>query len=584
MAGVLRSGRPRLLAVTASVALVAGLAALPAAARPSQDGAQSASPSVVERSGMAVSGIVELVPLQTSTDRRFVDQDGRDVLLRGANINSLGEYWQGVSDVDPTIAVTDADWDLMAARGFSVVRLLVTWSRVEPERGRIDQSYLDLVDAHVRAAAARGIYTVIDMHQDAYSAFISTADAAECPEGTTPAKGWDGAPAWATLTDGLSTCLTNGERNSSPAVNRAWNNFYDDVDGIRTRFAAMWGAIATRFAGRAEVAGFDVLNEPENPRAAAEMTPLYTEFLAQVIRSIRAAESAAGAPFEHIVFVEPALPAGDQSRGLVIPDPASAGVSTRNVAASVHNYAESITTEALGNLTIEGTNDLIETVTSGLGVPNWGGEYGFWNTEPATLALARRYAADEDRMRWGGAWWQWRQSCGDPHAVQWVDGEVVVPEHTSTHLNILGCPGNEDLGPNEDFLSILGRGYPRATPGRLVQLRSDVDSGGLFVRGDAEAAGGTIEVWTPTSSDDGIALASEGLADITAHEVDGGRIITATVEAAGAYWLRLGVANPADDVSGPDGAALGDDDPAAPAGATPAIPATPQSGRPDYTG
>jgi len=83
-----------------------------------------------------------------------------------------------------------------------------------------DEEYLDRVDAYVTAAADHGIYTVIDMHQDAYSAFIATEDPGECGEGTRPGKGWDGAPEWASITDGLSTCMTD-ERNSAPAVEAA---------------------------------------------------------------------------------------------------------------------------------------------------------------------------------------------------------------------------------------------------------------------------------------------------------------------------------------------------------------------------
>ncbi|HRW37735.1 MAG TPA: hypothetical protein P5254_08555, partial [Aquihabitans sp.] len=56
----------------------------------------------------AVTDVVELRPLQTR-DRRFVDDLGRDVLLRGANVNSLGEYWQGVPGLGPTFALTAED-------------------------------------------------------------------------------------------------------------------------------------------------------------------------------------------------------------------------------------------------------------------------------------------------------------------------------------------------------------------------------------------------------------------------------------------------------------------------------------------
>mgnify|MGYP003342362571 CR=1 FL=1 len=51
-------------------------------------------------------------------------------------------------------------------------------------------AYLDRIDSYVKNAAAHGIYTVIDMHQDAYTAFLHTQLASECTDGTTPAKGF----------------------------------------------------------------------------------------------------------------------------------------------------------------------------------------------------------------------------------------------------------------------------------------------------------------------------------------------------------------------------------------------------------
>jgi endoglycosylceramidase len=568
-----QTGRRR----TALRATIAGLALAGTVAL-----ASSASPVAAQpRTTKADAGsVVELLPLQTSSDRRIVDSSGRDVILRGANLNSLGEYWQGVPGIDPTIPVTDADWDSMAAHGFSVVRLLITWSRVEPTKGTFDAAYLDQVDAAVTAAATRGIYSVIDMHQDAYTAFLHTTDPSSCPSGSSPAKGWDGAPSWAVLSDGLSTCVTgSGERNSSPAVNRAWNNFYDNTSGIRDEFVKAWKFVAGHFAGRPEVAGYDLLNEPEVPRPAAEFTAVYSDFLADVITGVRHAE--ASAPFGHLMFIEPALPAGDPSRGLVIPDPKGRGISTENLVAAAHNYAESISVPGL-DLGIEGTNTLIDSVASGLGVPVWGGEYGFWDTSPSTLEKAARYAADEDRHAWGGAWWQWRQSCGDPHAVQWSGNQVVAPTGPSIHLNQLGCPGNTDLGPTHAFLDILGRGYARATPGRITQLVSDPKTGHLKVKATVAKPGGTLEVWSPTSDDAAHPINVFGLTDVVSHPVDGGRIITATVAVPGTYALWIG---PADEdlsttttttstTSTPGGSGNG-------GGATPAVPV---AGTADFTG
>ncbi len=356
----------------------------------------STEPSVVSPPEEGTDRVIELRPVSVSDDRRIVDDLDREVILRGANVNSLGEYWQGDPDHDPTVPVSESDWDEMAARGFSVIRLIITWSLVEPERGVFDEDYLDRVDAYVTKAAEHGIYSVIDMHQDAYSAFIATEDPGECGEGTRPGKGWDGAPEWATLTDDRSTCIID-ERNSAPAVEAAWNHFYDNTDGIRDEFAAAWGAVAERFAGRPEVAGYDVLNEPEVSRPAAELAPLYEAMLADAIEAIRIAE--ADADFDHVVIIEPAIPAADFSRGIVNPDPARLGVDPANVVFGPHNYAESITQ----GIPIEGMSAALAGAASGAGVPLWIGEYGFWNREPATLesvaALRRRGGRQGQRRR-----------------------------------------------------------------------------------------------------------------------------------------------------------------------------------------
>lgn len=473
-----------------------------------------------------------LRPLQTADDRVIVDDLGRQVLLRGANVTSLGEYWQGDPECSPTLPTTDADWDAMAARGLNVVRLVIHWSRIEPSRGVIDEAYLDAIDAAVTAASQRGIYTVLDMHQDAYTACLSTEPGTECPEGTHPAKGWDGAPCWAVFDDGLSTC-TPGERNASPAVLAAWNAFYDNRDGIRDRFVASWAAVAKRFAGRPEVAGYDLLNEPEVSRPARELEPLYRALLKDAISAIRKVE--ADAPFEHLIFYEPGMNTAAASVTPMLPSPATIGVSPANLVFAPHNYVETIG-HTEGSLGFEAMNDLLLLLSEGFEVPLWIGEYGFWDTSAQTLEKLNRYALDEDARFLGGAWWQWRQPCGDPHSIEW--GVGCSGQATITHLNRLQCPGDVDLGPTEDFLRVLGRGYPRATPGRLTRLRSEWRSGALDVRATVDRAGGILVVWSPTLADTH-ELFFDNLSDVSETVVDGGRLITATVVAPGDYGLRI---------------------------------------------
>ena len=63
----------------------------------------------------------------------------------------------------------------------------------------------------------------------------------------------------------------------------------------------VWGAIAERFAGRPEVAGYDLLNEPETSRPAAELLPLYEGLLTAVISEIQETES--NADFQHLSLI-----------------------------------------------------------------------------------------------------------------------------------------------------------------------------------------------------------------------------------------------------------------------------------------
>ncbi|HEY4376323.1 MAG TPA: cellulase family glycosylhydrolase, partial [Acidimicrobiales bacterium] len=418
-----------------------------------------------------------------------------------------------------------------------------SWSLVEPTRGHIDQGYLDKVDAAVQAAAAHGMYVVIDMHQDAYTSTVFTTDPSTCPAGTVPAKGWDGAPAWATITDGKSTCDGPGGRNDSPAILAAWNHFYENTSGIRDEFVNTWLAIAKRFAGRPEVAGYDLLNEPETSMPSATLTPLYDTMLKQIVLGIRSTEKSAGASFGHLIFVEPTLPSAVFSNGLVIPDPKDAGVDPTNIVAAAHNYSESIGIPGI-SLTIEGTNNLIKTLSDARKVPEWTGEYGFFDTSPATLAKVARYAKDEDLHAWGGAWWQWRQSCGDPHGVSWVGDHVEAQTNPSVQLNGLDCPGNTDIGPTDAYLKVVGRAYPRATPGRITSLASDPSSGRFSLTAATLVAGGQLVVWTPSAADGNHTVEVSGLDHVVEHTVDGGRIITATVTCPGTYKLHIGTAVP----------------------------------------
>ncbi|MBK9353263.1 MAG: hypothetical protein IPN09_04595 [Bacteroidetes bacterium] len=62
------------------------------------------------------------------------DKEGRYILLRGANYNVLGDYWQGNPLLPTTKNYDINDFKMMAAQGFNCVRLIFNWSAIEPTK------------------------------------------------------------------------------------------------------------------------------------------------------------------------------------------------------------------------------------------------------------------------------------------------------------------------------------------------------------------------------------------------------------------------------------------------------------------
>ncbi|MFN8049957.1 MAG: cellulase family glycosylhydrolase [Acidimicrobiales bacterium] len=449
---------------------------------------------------------------------RIVDTAGRQVILRGVNLNSLGDYYQGDPSAPTVVPVTDRDWADMAAHGFDVVRLLVSWSSLEPERGTFDRTYLRRVHDAVDAAAAHGIYSVIDMHQDAWGAHVASPADETCPGGGDPAIGWDGAPAWATLDDGASTC-THGSRESSEAVMTDWDSFYANRDGIMDELVATWSFVATEFAGVDAVAGYDLLNEPNTGHH--DTTADLGRFYDRAIDAIRSAEATA-APTPggagHIAFFETTV------SGQPVPTDFT---TDTNIVFAPHNYGESI-----GPIPIEGTFDYFRALAAGYGTAMWVGEYGFFEDTDAAEAKLTRYAAKEDALLTAGdAWWQWRQACGDPHSVGHPGG---TSGPIQVHMRTNRCPGDRDGGVNPRW-RCTWRAYPRFAPGVLSALASPCE-GGLVAAGHTDRPG-VLDVWAPGTATTASMVTGDHLSDVHVTRAPGGVRITATVD--GDYTLRV---------------------------------------------
>jgi endoglycosylceramidase len=472
----------------------------------------------------------------------IVTADGRQVLLRGVNVNQLGDYWQQRPDIPATFPLTEEDFAGIQALGMDEVRLIVHWSKLEPQRGQFDRGYLDQIRQAVGWAREHGIYVVLDMHQDAWGKYVASPRSETCPPGFSHQQGWDGAPAWATITDGLPTCRFQ-IREVAPAVGQAWQSFYLDRDGIQSELVKTWALLAHAFAADPTVAGYDLLNEPNTGYGpGAEDATSLGLYYKRAIAAIRAAERSARGGFAHIVFFEPSVIWSAAAFDTTPPPPL---VDDPDAVFAPHLYAESITADrAVGAnvLTVEQGFQLADLVAREYGTTVWSGEWG-WFGDPASDAPAiARYAKQEDAHLWGGAWWDWKQSCGDPH--MFGDGDSTQPGSVSPSLNRFGCPGNEPLGIPATTRALLARPYVRMAPGRIGSMASDPAAPSLDAAGAEAGAGAApsrrscrIEAWFPGASAPSTS-GSSGISPIrTTRLGDAGWIVSGC--AHGSWHLEL---------------------------------------------
>jgi endoglycosylceramidase len=510
-------GSPRALALLAGVTAVLLCAGAP--------------PSVQARPAA-------LLPLHSVSGNspRIVDSSGRQVLLRGVNEDALGEYYQQYPQLAPVLSLTENDFREMAGLGFNVVRLVLSWSRLEPRRGRFNLQYVKAIRRAVDWARANDIYVVLDMHQDAWGIGTRGTPAETCPPSAPPPVGYDGAPEWATLTGGLPSCAVDGIREISPADETAWQNFYENTKGIQSQLVTTWGRLAAQFASDPAVAGYDLLNEPNPGLSFNETLNQLGAYYAGALAAIRAGERSVRHGFSHIAFFEPGVEWSAAGTGAT---PRWSFTTQPDVVFAPHLYGGS-----LAATSVDQGFAYAASAARTYGTTIWSGEYGWYGNPTQDEADILEFARQQDTHLWGGAWWQWKQACGSPSTI----GSYGQKPPTSTNSLVqINCVTGAGAGPGLPSVrqmlipastgAILGRPTVHAAPGIITSLKSDPRTGSFAVSGRRAASGGScaLQAWAPGSGRP--RFSGIGVRRVASARVRGGYEITACVH--GTYALRL---------------------------------------------
>lgn len=286
------------------------------------------------------------LPMLHTNGVNIVDANGNRVSLRGVNLGGwlLIETWMtpadssglpdnysiiqtldnrfGVATEQSLIKtyeqswITTADLDNIRAEGMNVIRVPVWWANFETLNGQWRSDAFDMLDWVVSQAAARGIYTIIDMH------------------------GVVGAQ---------STSQDTGQQN----LNAYWSS---SADQTATNQVMM--NIAAHYNGNPNVAAYDLMNEPMN----APSNQAAVNAQNSIYQAVRSQDPS------HICILEGTFGNWNWS---MLPPPSTFGWS--NVVYEMHEYQWNGTASQVENGAVNQVNDFKNHQS--YNVPDYIGEF-----------------------------------------------------------------------------------------------------------------------------------------------------------------------------------------------------------------
>ena len=207
------------------------------------------------------------------------DAHGRVVLMHGVDLMYKLPPYEIVTSGTGVNVLTNAEATSMASDGFDVVRLGIFWKGLEPGTApmndpaictpgkpkaagpgqfdaKIFNTYVTQLEQTISLLARHGIYSLVDMHQDAMNEVFAG----------------EGFPNWAVCTDGITPVAYRnvaawGVNQIDPGMAQAQGHFWtnDVVGNLQGAYDQIWARVASRLAGNPWVIGYDPINEPFSP-------------------------------------------------------------------------------------------------------------------------------------------------------------------------------------------------------------------------------------------------------------------------------------------------------------------------------
>jgi hypothetical protein len=490
----------------------------------------------------------------------IADEQDRLVLLHGAIPASLLEFGPGsgpVYPLDPAAyeggqcppntsssrypPLCQADLTQMAALGFNSVRLPISWSLLEPERGHFNSTYIDRMAQVVGWAGSLRMYVIVDMHQNAFSHFVGASDS------SVNLAYNSGAPDWATLTDGLPSRVSAGQRELNPAVLEATTNFWYDRDGIQDEYLAALAFVARRFRDDPVVAGYGIYNEPLHgwnlPPGFEDL--LLFPFYRRAIDAITGVQD--GLPCWSGFFMP--APCGYRDLGVqdrrhlmfldtgllreVTDFPTHLGMpisSYPNVVLAMHAYTHIYTLDKLAGLRgypwggYDQSYGLAEREARAMDAALFISEFGNAPADDASILKAQ--LEEQEKHRTGFAFWPWKESSGGSWGMFAPPSS---PEASS------GC-----LRVSRERM--LARVYPRLSADPGLTFGYDPSDGRFTMRAHGRAGDPTTIVYVPRQVTGQVS--SDGAVHVViSDEPDGSRLVFAT-PAGGEFVVAVSPAPP----------------------------------------